>query len=260
MAELSVCILELKRHIPSSLYIAWLAWMKAKFSLFILLKASELVTVSHRVVVSIVLAGRSKGCRKDVVNTSEVRRSHLKVNPIGGTWRSPYFKISFLELLDVGEGLGSLHHREEWCVGGGEHVEEDHAGEEHQDKDQPGDPLSGLILGPLGNSFTSELIWISHCSEFLLRYSTQEDEDIEPIAEGSRLSPASSECEDVGQVEDHRDRQHQNDAGQPAVVGETSMSEIFRLPYYTYTANPPFRNPRNPFKSLPGNLMNILFL
>ena len=70
--QLIVCILELKRHIPSSLYIAWLAWMKAKFSLFILLKASELVTVSHRVVVSIVLAGRSKGCKNYVVNTSEV--------------------------------------------------------------------------------------------------------------------------------------------------------------------------------------------
>ena len=93
-----------------------------------------------------------------------------------------------------------------------------------------------------------------------MRYSAQEDKDIEPIAEGSRLSPASCECEDVGQVEDHGDRQHQNDTGQPAVVGEASMSEIFRLPYYTYTANPPFRNPRNPFKSLPGNLMNILFL
>ena len=37
--------------------------------------------------------------------------------------------------LDGGEGGGHLDHREEGGVGGGEHVEGDHAREAHQEED-----------------------------------------------------------------------------------------------------------------------------
>ena len=126
--------------------------MKAYFSVFILWKASVLVAVTQRFLAMFVLAGRSKGCRRKNKTKSERGSplTHLEVDPVRRAWWPSNFVLCGLKLLDGGERPGSLHHGEEGGVGGGEHVEEEEAGHEHYQEDQPAAPLSWLGLRSLG--------------------------------------------------------------------------------------------------------------
>ena len=73
----------------------------------------------------------------------------LKVCLVSGAGRGAYLVISLGQLRDGGEGGGHPDHREERGVGGREHVEQDHAGEAHQEEDQPSGDACRLILSIL---------------------------------------------------------------------------------------------------------------
>ena len=110
----------------------------------------------------------------------------LEVDLVSGAGRTSNFVVSRFQLLDGGERLCRLHHREEGGVGGREHVEEDEAGHEHYQEDQPGAPLSRLGLRSLreGKEKMFYKILLSH---FLLRNGAEENKDIETIVEGCCL-------------------------------------------------------------------------
>lgn len=76
----------------------------------------------------------------------------LKVCLVGGAGRGANPVISEGQLRDGGEGGGDPDHREERGVGGREHVEQDHAGEAHQQEDQPCGETRGFILSILKES------------------------------------------------------------------------------------------------------------
>ena len=82
----------------------------------------------------------------------------LKVCLVSGAGRGAYLVISLGQLRDGGEGGGHPDYREERGVGGREHVEQDHAGEAHQEEDQPSGDACRLILSILDDRKIRSLI------------------------------------------------------------------------------------------------------
>ena len=75
--------------------------------------------------------------------------TYLEVDLVSGARRTSDLVVRGLQLLNGGERLGRLDHREEGGVGGREDVEEEEAGHEHDQEDQPCAPVSRLGLRSL---------------------------------------------------------------------------------------------------------------
>ena len=84
----------------------------------------------------------------------------LKVCLVSGAGRGAYLVISERQLRYGGEGGGHSDHREERGVGSREHVEQDHAGEAHQEEDQSSGDARRLILSVLDDIKTRSAYFV----------------------------------------------------------------------------------------------------